>query len=431
MSSGRRRGGLDLSPEPPGPDSGTPDAWNTILVFHVDLFSGPVHSPYLTTLVESLPQFHFLILTSRPPGTESIRTWPDNVSFLWRRGQILHRLERRLPPLAARVAGVGIDIVRGIQNRRLLRTAHFNLIHVHAGVDVENLMRLGRKLRLRGFWVVARWLSDFRWTGRPVLFTEHSLFSRRSELGFPNPLHEADLCVTDAYQNIICVDRDAYRFLARRDEKAGVQRRRWFIPNGIDMNRFAFRPLSERSGLRIGYAGRIFRNGESRTFLTEVARRLPSGAELHLAVAQNLEEAEIRERWFPGARVFLKRNVPNEEMPPFYWDLDLLVNPLLWGGIGRTSLEAMSCGRPVAMFRNADRYPLSEDNGYLLPAEDVGAFLSLVDHLLSNRGDLSARGRRARETLETGFAETQVAAQTATVYRELLGSAARTQEAAR
>lgn len=392
-----------------------------VLVLHLDLFAGPVHSPYLSSLTRSLPGYRFLILTDRILSGHSIGKWPGNVEFVWRNSLLATRLEQRLPPSLARLFGVWLDTARCCTNRRLLRRLTFDLIHVHAGVEVENLIRVGRKLRLAGLWVIARWFSDFTWTDKPVLFTEHSLFSRRSELGFPNPFHEADLTVTSAYPNVICVDRDAYEFLSKYDAQHSINRRRWLVPNGINTEAFAFAKLATRNTLRIGYSGRLFRSGESRTFLSRVAKRLPEAVELHLAVASPLGEDEIRRQWFSSASVVLHRNIPNNSMPDFYRSIDMLVNPLLWGGVGRSSLEAMSCGRPVVMFSNADRYPVSEKTGYLIGPEDVDEFLALALRLRDNREDIASRGRRAREIVDREFSESGVGLATARVYESLVG----------
>ncbi len=414
--------GSKLASSPEWRPNGARNHAPIVLVIHPDLFAGAVHRPYLLSLVRPMKRIRFLILTNRPsePVDLDLTSWPENVAFVWRKAGWLGAIARSLPPGLSRVAGGLAELTRGLLDHDQIRNLRFDLVHVHGGVEVENLMRLGRKLRLRGLWAVARWLSDFDWTNRPVLLTEHSIFSRRSELGFPNPLHEADLFLASAFRNVICVDRDAYGFLTRHDAATGFPRRRWFIPNGIDVDQFAYRSLEDHRALRIGYAGRIFRSGESRTFLPELARRLPENVELHLAISKDLSVSEIRRLWFPGPRTIVRMNVPNAEMCSFYWSIDVLVNPLLWGGIGRSSLEAMSCGRPVALFANADRYPVSEETGYLVPSEDCNAFLSLVGRLADDRRDLERRGRAARAVIEREFTQERVAELTRNVYEDLL-----------
>ena len=398
----------------------TPANRPKILLVHPDLFYGAVHSPPLTSLVRSLPDFDFVILTPLPPEGESRGSWPPNVSFVGLPGRWLDRLGRRLPGAAGRIAGIPNELWKAFAYHRLARTEPGDLVHVHMGLEVENLMRVGRKLRLPVLWQLARALNDLRSVGKPVVLTEHSLFSRRSELGFPNPLHEADLLVTSPYPNVICVDRDSYGYLGRRDAQARIRRNRWYIPNGIDTTRFAFAPHPPRDTLTLGYSGRLFRSGESPTFLPQVAARLPHGVELRLAVATTMPVDEVRRRWFSNAPVVVHRNIPNDEMPSFYTGIDLLVNPYLWGGVGRNSLEAMSCGRPVMMFDNADHYPVTRETGYLIPPDDTEAFLSLVAGFRNDRESLAARGRRARDVVVGEFDERIVANSTSKVYGSLL-----------
>ena len=390
-----------------------------ILVVHPDLFGGPVHVPYLLSLVRNLPQARFRILATRLPKNESNLDLPANATLEFRPAAWIERVERSAPPFVARSAGVVFDVIRALLYRGLVRGAAFDIVHIHVGLEVENLMRVGRRLRLRALWTVARWLSDFRWTRGAVLFTDHSLFTRRSALGFPNPLEEADFAVSRAYPNVICVERDGLAALAAHDDREGVRRNRWHVPNGIDTGRFAFRPLEEHPGFRIGYAGRLGRAGESRTFLSRVAQRLPEGVELHAAVASSIDESKIRAQWFPSGRVVLHRNVSNDEMPAFYWSIDLLVNPMLWAALGRVTLESMSCGRPVAMFSNSDRYPVTSDSGILFPPDDVDAFLSAVRRLAADRTHLATLARNARGMIEREFDERHVAKATSKIYESV------------
>ena len=402
----------------------------TILVLHPDLFGGPVHVPYLMTLVRNLPQYGFLVLTGAPSNMLPGGALPPEATFAWRGSPWLERAERALPAPLARPFGVAADVLKALQYRRLVRRSSFDLVHVHVGLELENLQRAGRKLRLRGLWTIARWLSDLSWCERPVVFTDHSLFTRRDEFGYPNPLHEADMAVTDAYGNVICVERDGYEYLGRRDSLRRIVRRRWYVPNGIDTKRFAFRPLVRHDRLRLGYAGRLFRAGESRDFLPRVAAALPPGIELHLAVASPIREDEIRRRWFPQPNVVIRRNVPNEQMPDFYGSIDLFVNPMLWSALGRTTLEAMSCGRAVAMFDNADRYPVTRETGYLISAHDPEGFVSLAVRLAGAWAELEVLGKNARAAVEGEFDERRVAAGTSAIYASLMGKSGRETPAA-
>ena len=391
---------------------------STILVVHPDLFGGPVHVPYLASLARNLPQFRFVVATSAPRISEG--EWPPNVSFLWRRVTRLDEAERKLPVGLGRVLGMFTDFTKAVQYRRIARGQRFDAMHLHVGLEVENLMRVGRRFHLKGLWNVARWLSDFHWTNRPVLFTDHSLFTRRSDLGFPNPLHEADMSVTLAQDNVICVEREGQAYLSSHDSRMGVVRRSWYVPNGIDTERFAFKPLESRKALRIGYVGRIFRAGESRTFLPLLASRLPEDVELHLAVSSRQTGTEVRDLWFAGSRVSIERNVPNREMPRFYWSVDLVVNPMIWAALGRTTLEAMSCGRPVLMFGNTDRHPVTEATGYLAAVDDVESVLKLLNRLRDARDELALRGRNARDAIVREFDERRVAEVTGSIYSNLI-----------
>ena len=235
------------------------------------------------------------------------------------------------------------------------------------------------------------------------------------------------MSVTLAQDNVICVERDGQGYLATHDSRRGVVRRTWYVPNGIDTEQFAFKPVEHRETLRIGYAGRIFRAGESRTFLPVLARRLPEDVELHLAVSASQTEGEIRDLWFAGGRVMIERNIANDEMPRFYWSVDLVVNPMIWAALGRTTLEAMSCGRPVLMFNNAERHPVTEATGYLTAVDDVESVLTLLNRLRNARDEVARKGRNARDAVTREFDERLVARATGSIYSDLIRSQTRAQ----
>jgi len=372
----------------------------------------------MMSMVQSLPGVHFRILTATSDKGADPGEWPQNVSFVVNTA-LVGRLEERIPSPISQLFRMGLEIAQAVRFRRSVRRQSFDLVHVHMGMETEGLLRVGNRTGLRGLWVVARWLNDFAWTKKPVLFTDHGLFSRRTEFGYANPLHEGDLAATTAYQNVICVTSDGFRYLRGHDERAQVTRRRWFVPNGVETTRFAFAPIPDDSTLKVGYAGRLFRSGEPREFLLEIARSVPEGVELRMALATSLREEELRARWFPGPRIRMLRNVPYESMPEFYRSIDLFFNPMLWGLIDRTTLEAMSCARPVVMFNNADRDPVTEETGYLIPPSDTQALLDLLLHLKNNRRDLATKGARARAIILERFDQRIVGKQIETIYREL------------
>jgi len=133
-----------------------------------------------------------------------------------------------------------------------------------------------------------------------------------------------------------------------------------------------------------------------------------------------MTEEEVRRRWFPHSGVQIHRNVPNDSMPAFYRSIDLHVNALMWGGVGRSSLEAMSTGRPVVMFSNANRYPVTEDTGYLIPPASVPHILRLAQRLQVLRAEIALRGFQARPAIEMAFTQEAVAEAMRTVLQDLL-----------
>jgi glycosyltransferase involved in cell wall biosynthesis len=111
--------------------------------------------------------------------------------------------------------------------------------------------------------------------------------------------------------------------------------------------------------------------------------------------------------------------VAEDELPLWYNTADVFVYPSLYEGFGLPPLEAMACGKPVAV---ADASSLPEVVGDAAlcidpcqPEEWAAALLRLCQDT-SLRSDLAARApERAGQ-----FSWTRMARETAQVYREVL-----------
>jgi glycosyltransferase involved in cell wall biosynthesis len=115
--------------------------------------------------------------------------------------------------------------------------------------------------------------------------------------------------------------------------------------------------------------------------------------------------------------------VAEDELPLWYNTADVFVYPSLYEGFGLPPLEAMACGKPVAV---ADASSLPEVVGDAAlcisphqPEEWAAALLRLCQDA-NLRSDLTARAlERARQ-----FSWTRMAQQTVQVYRDVLAGGA-------
>jgi D-inositol-3-phosphate glycosyltransferase len=89
----------------------------------------------------------------------------------------------------------------------------------------------------------------------------------------------------------------------------------------------------------------------------------------------------------------------------------------------RAVIEAMACGKPVVA-TGAGGTPEAVDEGctgFVVPARTPGALAARLHELLIDEGLRIRMGRCARRRAEALFDAKQNAAQTASVYREVLG----------
>lgn len=132
---------------------------------------------------------------------------------------------------------------------------------------------------------------------------------------------------------------------------------------------------------------------------------------------------------------FLQQRLAREEVRALYWSCDAYVLPTRGEGWGRPFMEAMACGKPTigtgwsgnTAFMTADNSylidfelrPVSEAGWRELPtykghrwAEPDAAHLSqLLQHVVSEQSEATARGARAREEVLEKFSQIEVARQ--------------------
>lgn len=191
-----------------------------------------------------------------------------------------------------------------------------------------------------------------------------------------------------------------------------------------------FRPPPERDSGRafvIGSAGRRLVPEKGVDLLLKAASKLPGIWRLHIAgegperssLARLADELAIRDRvHFDGV-------IPSAQMPAYLGQLDVMVMPSRtlpnWKEqFGRALIEAMACGVVVVGSDSGEIPNVIGDAGLIFPEEDVAA---LYRHLLQMMTDEMARRSlrdAGRQRVLTNYTQQRVAAQTVTVYRQML-----------
>jgi len=376
--------------------------------FHPKL--GGIES-HLIELIQSLKDIKFAVLTTWRRGIDQVASaLPDvDFHFVWPSDRPLRKWFARsqvsLRPYRLLVATV--EMLRSINRRAWLRRIDADIFHFQF-LELDQLDRVASRFglgKLIPMWY--RWAVGPAKDGTATLLTDHTVFTASREI-VPE---ETKGALLEVFRNIVSVDAKSFEVVQAFQRRH--QGRSWFIPNSVDTKLFTDN-RKPHEGFRVGFAGRVGKLG--RDLLESVAAQLGSEVQWYFAVAG--EDFDVnRTRLLSAApKAKLYPNLSYARMPEFYSSLDLLVNPFPGEGIGRTTLEAMSCGVPVVCVGTGDKYPIrNEYTGYLLPP-DPSLIAKEILNLKRNPELLTLMGRRAREAIASEFSNAVVFPKLRSVY---------------
>ena len=246
------------------------------------------------------------------------------------------------------------------------------------------------------------WQYADLFAGLPVALDAHNVeyeLVRGLRLGCGNPLKKALYAVEEsrfqrreeaAWEECRCCFTVSDQERAVVAARVGAGSKVVTVPNGVDLERFVFRPKPER-GRRILFLGGMDwapNLDAARYFLGEI---LP-------LIHQRQPEAEVdfvgKDLWrikdlVRSGRVRLHENVP--EVLPWFQQADLLAVPLRMGAGTRIKiLEAMAAGVPVVTSAKGCEGTGVVAEKHLLIADSAGDFAGEVLRLL-NDGALATR----------------------------------------
>lgn len=379
------------------------------------LHYNPVYFPwiggietYIETIIDNIDCYDFEVITNALPNQSTLQRIKENATVRRFRPVDLRAIEFPIEASRkARALAIAIsDILRINGKRNFLRRANFDLLHVHS-VDIWDIMRLDGLLKTRLATQLARRLADFSFVKQPTLFTDHSIFCKAS-----GPIVDMQMAT---FENIICVEKQSYENVIRYTKENKLTKNVWFIPNSVDTGKFSYQEPPHKERLIIGYAARLGREGEE--LILQFIKEMPSYAELNIAGAGNAEEVTRYRKIFDNKWVHFYPNISQEKMPEFNHNIDVFLNPTPGEGIGRASIEAMACGRPVVML-SGSRYPLiNGKTGYLI--KSINELNPLLKHLKEDRAELATVGKNAREVVDMEFSNKVVIPRIKEVYRRL------------
>jgi len=374
-------------------------------------------SSHIYNLMSSLNDFEYIILT------DPIRNYPKIEKMLPyatvyrvpknKISDVSKFINSKLTKWTCKL----IDDLYSLNSKKIfLKKQKFELFHLHGIVFYKAFIRLDSVLKkMLGNMSVYRELVDFGFVKQPKLLTVHNFFP-----GFTNDENVVENYnhYLNQFDNVICVDRHIYYYVMNYYKKREKNEKKiWYIPNSVDTRKFYYSPIPKRSKLRIGFVGRLAKTVDL-SMLNRLLLSLSPNMELYMAVTGDLGLLEVPK----SRRSFVKiyKHVHQDLMPLFYHDVDVVINPVLHPAITRVTLEAMSCGRPVIMYNNGDRYPLEHGKTGFFIERDWKTLFSLLEKLQKDRSYIEYLGLNARKVVEEHFSNEVIMPQIKKIYLDLL-----------
>ncbi len=207
--------------------------------------------------------------------------------------------------------------------------------------------------------------------------------------------------------------------------------RRPFIPNGVDVARFAPLPAERRRHQRaelhlppgplVVFSGRLAPEKRvQQLFDVWPAVRAVHPAATLLILGTGEQEASLKQQ--AGVGVRFEGRVAN--VTPYLQTADLLALPSATEGLSNALLEAMAAGLPVVASRVGGAPDLIDHgrNGWLIPPDAPAALTDALLALLADDSRREQMGQLARQKIERDYALPAVASRLRTLYDAVLAA---------
>ena len=360
-------------------------------------------STYIDSIVNDMPDYDHEIVTNRIPHTQPVEIFSKN-AIIKRFNPVdrLHFPSKHMKRRYSLPYGAYCEILRTLRQIKYFKRSKCDLIHVHE--TDKNLVFLDIMLNTNIFSKLSLKMYDLKKLKKPTLLTKHFL----TVAGIHHPkLIEWDYKFISQFDNIICVDSAIYENVTKYFETTDQQKNVCFIPNAIDVDKFAYMDQKNEEKLKIGIVGRLSsETGEQ--FLMEFLKNIPDFIDVHWACSEKIERIEDMKNEITNDNVHVYSNVTYDHIPNFYHNMNVILNPVeVEYNVSRVTLEAMACGRPVIM-----------ENGFIVN-HDVNAVLSLLNEINNERSKLQKMGKKGRTLIEEEFSGKVIIPKIKKVYNEI------------
>lgn len=298
------------------------------------------------------------------------------------------------------------DIQRASNFQSRINLGDYDLLHLHYPYIPHTFVKLSRMRK----GPIGKDRLFFP-SPKPRLLTVHGMLSLMSD---DDNIAKYEKEIIDSHENIICVDIKLRDWVLQNLDKESR-----FIPNSIDTRKFSPSPFKGGNKLKVGFVGRLEKS-RGVHLLEALIKHKPDFVDLYIIGGGNtLMVSKFRERAKAGTFRF-KRNVPNEKLPGFLRNIDVLFNPVMVEGASRISLEAMACGRPPIMIDKGDRRPVVDGETGYLAKNNIDSVLKVLNKIYESDDVIEKIGANARSVVEKEFSNEAVIPKIEQVYREVM-----------
>ena len=284
--------------------------------------------------------------------------------------------------------------------RRLIRDESYDIVHLHT-----------KRAHALSLWLSRGWV------------TPKYVVTRRMDYPEANSWYTRYL-YNRKVDGVVAISRKISTLLI----EAGVERGRIrLIHSGIDPRPFEaavhLRDVHP-AGVKVGMAA-VLEERKGHRFLLEAARRLKvQGYQIQYCIAgegslkKSLEEIVTRS----GLKDEVQFLGFVTDMPAFLSQVDIVILPSLFEGLGVSVLEAMAAGKAVIASRVGGLVELVRDTvtGLLVAPRDVEGLANAIAKLAGDRTLRREMGEKGKERLQANFTVEQMAKQNEDYYYRLL-----------
>jgi glycosyltransferase involved in cell wall biosynthesis len=272
---------------------------------------------------------------------------------------------------------------------RRLRSGRYDLVHADAGMTMR-----------RADVIVAHTISD-KWYELPrEVWREHGLRGANQAVATRFKARLELKQYREARAVVAATRATAQDLIARGVQPEHID----VIPFGVDGVRFRPPTVEQRAQARAAFSLRpddfvvlfVGAHGPRKGLeiaLESLAVAAPGEALLVAGELRGGEYAEVAERRLLPVRMPGKL----DDVVPAYWAADALAYPTRYDQFGMAVLEAMSCGLPVIVAKEAGSHEIVRDAGFVLAEHNADALRAAIDVLRFDPERRARMGRRARE----------------------------------